>query len=1136
MTGASTARGLADASGISLELRAGRAVAGGALLAGPLAKRSEWLHTWNRRFCVLTTEELSWAREGTSVEPAGCESRAVRMHSGVRIVARDGVLLLQPSRDASNALWFSAASEAELRVWHRTLRALIDSLDSSARVARTHVHENASHFSAASFVELPHAGGRNLREGRLAKPFFRCGTEPQGNMGAATARLPRPPAKVDGSVLGGRAGRSAVDGDAILYLLTLPSSTAAWPGELRGAFRELMELIAEAGCPRLLPTLHVDVLPDVAKACVYRRYVPLGSLRDHIHHVTDPTLPHGLKYGRPLLDVASSASVVEQQASASSPAAAAVSRSLSSAGILSSPRKTAGGGHAGSSKPGLSAAGGPPVRRGPAPLPAHLISKFGREVLEGLIALKSLGLPCPHLHAGNVFLELHGTGQLPTCRISEYELALLGASTGAGQLARPTNTAASEELVCFGHILYEMVTGVELTKPALDALATRPSSAAPPGPTPAWAMIRDIFVPLPAAKVYPDTARSQHTHLCLEDLLSDSFFARDPSAAAGTSGVSVPPTSSHQFSPLALSALATSLDKHQRSLLHAARAFYPTSAATSPKQPTSVNFAASAAAEPSVTAVPAVAASTAAMKHSVGMMETAMVTSDAGPLAPTTEQQQMEAVQTHADAALVKRSKGVTAAPPISKPNATALASAAAASLAEPAGTVGLGEDAGAGAPPPAALLAPSLAAQRPSPSESQPFSASLPAASPPACEAADRSSPGSCGFGRVAIVKGVPSTPATMAAGESGGSAENSLPFAASSATVRGVAGDRTGGPHPSQLNEDPLSLRSSNEQALAPSNGTSASTTDAFASGPAEHQVVAAREAAVLSLTAAETAQLEFAIAKLPNKNRPSDYRWLEALLSLIALDSAPVVRDLVSGAVGTPMFVMAGACPSVMAGMQAVVFTAMYPKGSPYASRLTALADANEPSLGGGGDANDDPSLSSGGDASMVPSVDFWWLKPHSDNSAVLQSETLHRHGKGSYKNDPGASKKVYNPIASLFSSGQTSADGKLKFGVLPRHSANGRARAYIDCLSSKERYVVCWVWLEDWSSPVSFGKKFMKGKIIYQHGNSSGTGTGTGFFARPFRFVDSGLIVPAGPQLEEPVEAVLASDRIKIGCTA
>ena len=48
---------------MTLELRAGRAVASGALLAGPLHKRSEWLHTWNRRFCVLTTEELAWHRD-----------------------------------------------------------------------------------------------------------------------------------------------------------------------------------------------------------------------------------------------------------------------------------------------------------------------------------------------------------------------------------------------------------------------------------------------------------------------------------------------------------------------------------------------------------------------------------------------------------------------------------------------------------------------------------------------------------------------------------------------------------------------------------------------------------------------------------------------------------------------------------------------------------------------------------------------------------------------------------------------------------------------------------------------------------------------------------------------------------------
>jgi hypothetical protein len=29
----------------------------------------------------------------------------------------------------------------------------------------------------------------------------------------------------------------------------------------------------------------------------------------------------------------------------------------------------------------------------------------------------------------------------------------------------------------------------------------------------------------------------------------------------------------------------------------------------------------------------------------------------------------------------------------------------------------------------------------------------------------------------------------------------------------------------------------------------------------------------------------------------------------------------------------------------------------------------------------------------------------------------------------------------------------------------------------------------VWLEDWSSPVSFGKKFMKGKLISRHLPSS-----------------------------------------------
>eukprot|EP00325_Prymnesiales_sp_UTEX-LB-985_P015166 CAMPEP_0174756596 /NCGR_PEP_ID=MMETSP1094-20130205/106835_1 /TAXON_ID=156173 /ORGANISM="Chrysochromulina brevifilum, Strain UTEX LB 985" /LENGTH=287 /DNA_ID=CAMNT_0015962501 /DNA_START=33 /DNA_END=896 /DNA_ORIENTATION=+ len=283
--------------------------------------------------------------------------------------------------------------------------------------------------------------------------------------------------------------------------------------------------------------------------------------------------------------------------------------------------------------------------------------------------------------------------------------------------------------------------------------------------------------------------------------------------------------------------------------------------------------------------------------------------------------------------------------------------------------------------------------------------------------------------------------------------------------------------------------------------------------------------RSESLPNLTAAEERDLEATLLKLPNKNRPSDYRWLEALLSLIALNTAPIVQDLTTQAIGTPMFVMAGACPSVFAGMQAVVFTAMYPPSS--AAHATLQERARE--LSG----------QSGPPVDAQPTVDFWWLKPQVSDPGILEEATIHRHGKGTHKNDPGTSKKVYQPIASLFSTGGTSSDGQLRFGMLPRLSANGRSRAYIDCLVSGTRYVLCWVWLEDWSSPVSFGKKFMKGKLIYQRGDdprvmSEDGMHGGAYFARPFKFQDSGLIVPAGLHLEEPVDSVLPSDRIKLGC--
>ena len=46
-----------------------------------------------------------------------------------------------------------------------------------------------------------------------------------------------------------------------------------------------------------MPTLLVDILPDVSRAAVYRRVLPRGSLKDLIHRIADPLLHYSAKYG-----------------------------------------------------------------------------------------------------------------------------------------------------------------------------------------------------------------------------------------------------------------------------------------------------------------------------------------------------------------------------------------------------------------------------------------------------------------------------------------------------------------------------------------------------------------------------------------------------------------------------------------------------------------------------------------------------------------------------------------------------------------------------------------------------------------------------------------------------------------------
>ena len=148
---------------------ASAAVAAGALLAGAVLKRSEWLKHWNPRFVVLTTEQLCYYHAAGPNGGVG-ERRSILLTAGMTVSACDGGLCLS----CVPPFHFRCSSDAELQVWARELRSLLEGLTEEARAARLCVRENAALFSAPPFAEHPHAGSRNLRERRLSKLFYSC--------------------------------------------------------------------------------------------------------------------------------------------------------------------------------------------------------------------------------------------------------------------------------------------------------------------------------------------------------------------------------------------------------------------------------------------------------------------------------------------------------------------------------------------------------------------------------------------------------------------------------------------------------------------------------------------------------------------------------------------------------------------------------------------------------------------------------------------------------------------------------------------------------------------------------------------------------------------------------------------------
>ncbi|XP_037778575.1 slowpoke-binding protein-like isoform X1 [Penaeus monodon] len=109
-------------------------------------------------------------------------------------------------------------------------------------------------------------------------------------------------------------------------------------------------------------------------------------------------------------------------------------------------------------------------------LPVTQVQRLGRQVLEALLFLQDRGFPpCGHLHSGNVIL------QNGVARLSGVENTLLGLTSRIYPIIkrRLRDNRDAIDSVCFGHVLFEMCAGYELsaahpTPKHLDDIAAYP--------------------------------------------------------------------------------------------------------------------------------------------------------------------------------------------------------------------------------------------------------------------------------------------------------------------------------------------------------------------------------------------------------------------------------------------------------------------------------------------------------------------------------------------------------------------------------------------------------------------------------------------------------------------------------------
>lgn len=129
-------------------------------------------------------------------------------------------------------------------------------------------------------------------------------------------------------------------------------------------------------------------------------------------------------------------------------------------------------------------------------LNAKQAALYGRQILEALSFLRSLRFPYPQLHAANVILYQD------KCCLADLESSIIGLPP----FHLPhMDTFTSPEVICFGHVLFQMCAGFSLGKTALQDHVNKL-------PKPVYEILQKIFTPSPPV-------------VTVDQLLKDPFFA-----------------------------------------------------------------------------------------------------------------------------------------------------------------------------------------------------------------------------------------------------------------------------------------------------------------------------------------------------------------------------------------------------------------------------------------------------------------------------------------------------------------------------------------------------------------------------------------------------------------------------------